>query len=318
MYERFFEDQTALVTGGCGFIGSHLADRLVQLGCGVRVLDDCSSGFRRNLDGIDAAVYEGSILDDDALCAAIEGCGLVFHFAAMVSVQQSLEHPRACFDINLTGTRKVLEAAVGAECDRIVFAASSSAYGPDAPILNREDLPTDPITPYAASKVAAEAMVSAWAHCFEPDTVSLRFFNVFGPRQDPHSPYAAVIAAFAEALRSGNSPVIYGDGTQTRDFIPVENVVHACLLAAATQEPLGGRVLNIGTGQSHDLLSTLATMQKILKTTAQPRFEPPRLGDIQHSLADITAAQTSFAYEPLVSVEEGLSRLLTGRAGLPA
>ncbi|MDP6601547.1 MAG: SDR family NAD(P)-dependent oxidoreductase [Phycisphaerales bacterium] len=318
MYEGFFEDQTALVTGGCGFIGSHVAERLTQLGCTVRVLDDCSSGFRRNLDGIDAAVFEGSILDDTALSAAIEGCDLVFHFAAMVSVQQSMEHPRSCFDINLTGTRRVLEAAVGAACNRVVFAASSSAYGPHAPTPSREDLPTNPTTPYAASKVAAEAMVSAWAHCYAPDTVSLRFFNVFGPRQDPHSPYAAVIAAFAEALQSGNSPVIHGDGTQSRDFVPIEDVVHACLLAAASRAPLGGRVLNIGTGLPHDLLSTLATMQEILETTAQPRFEPPRLGDIQHSLADIGAAQTSLGYEPLVSFEEGLSRLLTGRAGLPA
>lgn len=311
------ENRTALVTGGAGFIGSHLIDRLCREGCAVHILDDLTTGHASNVAHCDVQLIEASILDADALATAIEGCDLVFHLAAMVSVPRSFEQPRACLEVNLAGTQAVLEAAVAAGCSRLVFAASSSAYGMDANLPSVETDPVAPASPYAASKAAAEALVSAWAACWDLDTVALRFFNIFGPRQDPNSPYAAAIATFADALRSGRSPVFYGDGSQTRDFTYVDNAVEACLLAATNSSPLDGSVLNVGTGRGVSLLEVLEQMNAVLGTNIEATCQPAREGDVPHSRADIAAITDVLGYVPVASLEEGLARLLSDTAGLP-
>lgn len=311
------EHRTVLVTGGAGFIGSHLVDRLCREGCAVRILDDLSTGHASNVAHCDVQLVEASILNADALAATIEDCDVVFHLAAMVSVPASFEQPRACLEINLRGTQAVLEAAVTAGCRRLVFAASSSAYGMDANLPSLETDPVAPASPYAVSKAAAEALVSAWGTCWDLDTVALRFFNIFGPRQDPNSPYAAAIAAFADALRNGRSPVFYGDGSQTRDFTYVDNAVEACLLAATCSTPLDGRVLNVGTGRGVSLLEVLEQMNVVLGTSIEATCQPPRTGDVPHSFADIAAISDVLGYVPVASLEEGLSRLLIDTAGLP-
>lgn len=302
--------RTVLITGGAGFIGSHLARALLSVGAAVRIIDDLSSGHRHNLpEGLDTFVH-ASILDEDALNEAAAGCDLIFHQAAMVSVPESVQRPADCVRTNILGTRLVLSAASRAGVRRVLFAASAAAYGNEPTLPSTEDTAPSAWSPYAASKVAGELLLESAARCDETDTVSLRYFNIFGPRQDPKSPYAAVISAFMDRLLGGTDPTVYGDGEQTRDFTYIDNVVLANLLAAARPEPLNGAIINIGTGHRSSLLDVLNSMGRTLRREINPRMQPPRLGDVRHSVADITKAKRLLRYEPIVDLEEGLARTL--------
>jgi len=310
--QRFdpLRERAMLVTGGAGFIGSHIARALLHLGCTVRVLDDLSSGHRENLpSGVE--FVEASLLDDSALASAIVGCDVVFHEAAMVSVPRSVEEPGECQRVNIEGTQRLLEAGAKAGVRRVVFAASAAAYGDEPRIPSSEADPTRACSPYAASKIAGEAMCQAFACCTELSTVSLRYFNIFGPRQDPRSPYAAAISAFGDRLLRGEEVVIFGDGEQTRDFTYVENVVRANLLAASSERDLRGEVVNIGTGRRRSLLEVVRTMSEVLGCEASVRHEPPRAGDVRHSCADITRAREVLDYEPTVQLRQGLAHTLS-------
>jgi len=300
-----------LVTGGAGFIGSHLVHRLVAQGEDVRVLDNFSSGNLRNLmdiiDRIDLVV--GDIRDEEAVRAAVAGTSIVYHHAAAPSVQTSVDHPRLTFDANVTGTLNVLIAAKEAKCDRVVFASSCAVYG-DAPTSPKtEDLAADPQSPYATSKHAGEALCANFFHLYGLQTVALRYFNVFGPGQNPHSPYSAVIPKFLDQLLRGYMPTIYGDGEQTRDFVFVENVVNANLLAARSDAAVG-RVLNIGSGTPVSLNQMLRLIANLIQQPAIARYEDARPGDIRHSCADITRARELLGYEPSIGFEEGLARTI--------
>jgi len=309
-YGGVFEGVCAVVTGGAGFIGSHIAERLIQLGASVSVLDDFSTGHRHNIpDGV-AEIHEGSILDDELLARAVAGCTYVFHEAAMVSVPESVEHPDRCMRINVEGTQRVLSAAANAGVKRLVFAASAAAYGNQPVLPCVEDAAPDAWSPYAASKIAGEQLLKSFARCTPLSTVSLRYFNVFGPRQDPKSAYAAVISAFADRLLCGERPTIYGDGGQTRDFVAVANVVDANLLAASNPNDLRGQAFNIGTGTRTSLVDLLCAMAKSLGVHAAPIHADERPGDIRDSVADITRACEILGYEPSVELGEGLERTL--------
>ena len=302
---------TCLITGGAGFIGSHLARRLTSLGAAVRVIDDLSSGHSDNLAGINAEITRASILDAGALNTAIEGCDYVFHHAAMVSVPESVGDPDGCLQANIVGTQRVLEAAKDAGVRRVIIASSAAVYGDEPSLPSKETDPTDCRSPYAAGKASGETLASAFSHCYGLSTVSLRYFNIFGPRQDPKSPYAAVISAFADRIIQGVEPTVNGDGSQTRDFTPVDNVVHANLLAASHPGDHKGTVCNIGTGRSISLLDLLKAMGDSLGTTVEPTFGPPRAGDVMHSRADITNARAAIGYEPVKSFEDGIAETLT-------
>jgi UDP-glucose 4-epimerase len=317
-YNNFFDNRTLLVTGGAGFIGSAIVAKLVSLGANVRIIDNFSTGHKSNLAALDVEIFESSILDEQILSKALANCDCVFHLAAMVSVPASVEDPKRCFEINTQGTRLVLQCAAEAKVRRVLFAASSAAYGPNAALPSNETMTPDPASPYAESKIAGEEAILDCANNSETDAVSLRYFNIFGATQDPHSQYAAVVAAFMKALREKRNPQIYGDGSQTRDFTYIDNAVHANLLAASNALPLRGEVFNIGTGSSYSLLEMLDTMAKALNMKPTIDFHPSREGDVPHSCADISKARNAFGYEPVVLFEEGISRLFTGFAGLPA
>lgn len=308
-YTRLFANHTVLITGGAGFIGSHLAGRLIELGAQVRIVDDLSGGLRPNVPA-GARLIEASILDEARLREAMLGCRFVFHQAAMVSVPESVEKPTRCADINITGTQRVLEAARDLGVHRVMFAASAAAYGGNPQLPCREDQPPDCWSPYAASKVAGELLLRAFAHCYELSTVSLRYFNIFGPRQNPDSPYAAAISAFIKALTAGRQPTIFGDGLQTRDFTYIDNVVHANLLAASSPNPFRGEVINIGTARRISLLDVLEQMALALGTKVEPKFGPPRAGDVRDSVADISRARDLLGYEPIVDFATGIRRTL--------
>ena len=301
--------RSALITGGAGFIGSHLADILVQLGAQVIVLDDLSGGTRDNLLTFSQVEFvHGSILNYDLVAQCTRGCRYVFHQAALGSVPRSVEEPRLYVDVNIVGTLNVLEAARKANVRRLMFAASSSAYG-ENPVPWIETLPPMPKSPYAATKLAGEGLVRAWAASYGLDTVSLRYFNIFGPRQNANSAYAAVIAAFARALLEGRPPTIYGDGAQSRDFTFVANVVHANLLAARREQPLRGEVINVGCGGQitvNELADAMA--DAVGRPDLKPLYEPERPGDIKHSFADLTRAKQVLAYRPIVAFEAGLEQ----------
>ncbi len=305
--------QRALVTGGAGFIGSHIAQGLLDCGAQVTVLDDLSSGHAHNVPA-DAAFIEGSILEERSLDRAIEGCTLVYHQAAMVSVPQSVEQPEQCLMVNVLGTQRVLEAARRVGATRVMLAASAAAYGDTPQLPSSETDPTAPCSPYAMSKLAGEQLLRVWNRTHGLETLSLRYFNIFGPRQDPRSPYAAVISAFADRLAAGKSPMIFGDGSQTRDFTHISNVVLANLLAGAAERSWAGEVVNIGTGRSISLLELARTMSTVVGFSGEPVHEPARAGDVAHSRADIAVVRELLGYEPMTDLEEGLRDTLAWHA----
>ena len=308
LHGDFFKQSRVLVTGGAGFIGSHLAEALVSLGATVRVLDDLSGGSRANLASFKPVEFiEGSILDARLVAECMAGCRWVFHQAALGSVPRSVEQPRLYHETNVTGTLNVLEAARAAGVQRVLFAASSSAYGDSETLPKLEVMPVRPKSPYAANKVACEALMRAYAGSYGLDTVSLRYFNIFGQRQNANSAYAAVIAAFAKALLSGKRPVIFGDGEQSRDFTYVHNAVQANLLAARQPYPLRGEVINVACGQRVTVNELAGQMAEMLgRSDLTAIHEHDRAGDVKHSLADLTQARTLLGYEPIVSFRNGL------------
>jgi nucleoside-diphosphate-sugar epimerase len=298
-----------LVTGGCGFIGSNIAEYLVRAGEQVRILDDLSTGRRENISPFEGKVelVQASLLDAPALRRAVEGVDFVLHQAALPSVQRSVEDPELSNRVNVDGTVSLLHACVDARVKRVVFAASSSAYGDQPALVKTEKLLPAPKSPYAVSKLAGEHYLAAFHDCYGLETVALRYFNVFGPRQDPASHYSAVIPLFITRILGGQRPVIYGDGMQTRDFTFVENNVRANILAA-TAPGAGGRMMNIACGKSYSLLDLLAAINSILGTSVEAEFAPPRSGDVKHSLADISRAAEAIGYRVEVDFHEGLRR----------
>jgi UDP-glucose 4-epimerase len=300
---------TFLVTGGAGFIGSSIAAALVRAGRDVRVLDDLSTGRRSNLDTIGGPFrfLEGSILDPRALSEAVRGVEVVFHEAAIPSVPRSIEDPVATNRVNVDGTLAVLEASRAAGVRRVVYAASSSAYGDTLDSLKSEGASPAPLSPYAVSKLAAEHYCVVYDSLFGLETVSLRYFNVFGPNQDPASEYAAVVPRFVRAALEGRSPTIYGDGLQSRDFCFVDNAVEANL-AAADAPAARGKVVNVAGGTPITLLDLVALLSEIVGRKIEPVHEPARPGDVRHSAADLTRARELLGWAPRVSVREGLRR----------
>lgn len=301
--------RTILVTGGAGFIGSHIAAALVDRGDRVRVLDNLSTGFEANLKSFRDRIefIKGDLLDEQAVAKAVEGVDCIFHEAALASVPRSVAEPLTSHAHCVTGTVTLLNAARQAKVRRVVYAASSSAYGDQPYCSKREiDLPA-PLSPYAAAKLACEYYCQAFTATYGLETVAIRYFNVFGPRQDPNSEYSAVIPRFITAMLSGKRPIIYGDGLQSRDFTFVANVVKANLLAADAPN-VAGRMFNAANGKSTDLLTLLRLLNELLKLDIQPIHEPARVGDVRESLADITMARKFLNYEPEVDFEEGLRK----------
>lgn len=301
----------ALVTGGAGFIGSHIVRELLARGSEVRVLDNFTTGKRSNLDEVagDVEVFEGDIRDYDLVRTAMEGVEYVFHEAALPSVPRSIEDPITSAAVNVVGTTTVLKAAVEAGVRRVIYAASSSAYGNSPERVKRETLNPKPLSPYAVSKLAGEYMVQAFTYCYNIETVGLRYFNVFGERQDPHSQYSGVIAKFCRMMLQGQRPTIHGDGTTSRDFTYVRNVVDGNMLAAFTPD-VTGEVFNIACGDSISLLELVRHLNRILGTSLEPVFGPARKGDVHFSRADIRKAKEILGYSPRVDFATGLSRTL--------
>lgn len=298
-----------LVTGGAGFIGSHLATALVERGDEVRVLDNFSTGYRRNLDqlGDRVEVIGADVTDAYQVRSACEGVDVVFHQAALASVPRSVAAPLETNAACVTGTVTVLDAARQAGVRRVVYAASSSAYGDQPFVSKREtDLPA-PLSPYAAAKLAGELYCQAFYATYGLETVAIRYFNVFGPRQDPKSEYSAVIPIFVSAMLAGKRPTVFGDGYQSRDFTYIDNVV-AGNLAAAESESAVGHIINVACGRQFTLLDLIASINRVLGTKIEPLFADERPGDVRESLADITLARTLLHYEPVVDFDEGLRR----------
>jgi len=300
-----------LVTGGAGFIGSHLVERLVADGATVRVLDNFSTGKRANLAPFLSRIelIEGDIREAEACARACHGVEVVFHEAALPSVPKSLADPVTTHDVNVNGTLNMLVAAREAGARRFIYAASSSAYGETPTLPKVETIPPEPLSPYAVQKLLGEQYCQVFSRCYGLQTLSLRYFNVFGPRQDPASQYAAAIPAFVTAILQGEPPVVYGDGEQTRDFTYVDNVVHANLLGAAAKRTQG-EVLNIGCGEHVSVNQVIREINRLLRREVQPRYAPARTGDIRDSWADIRLARRMLNYQPTVGFAEGLSRTI--------
>jgi len=296
-----------LVTGGAGFIGSHLVDGLLQAGHSVRVLDNLSTGNLDNLADVRQRIQliEGDITDLATVRSAMQRVDWVFHEAALASVPRSVADPAATNRVCVDGTLNVLLAARDAKAQRVVYAASSSAYGASPSLPKRETDLILPMSPYAAAKLAGEHYCAAFSEVYGLETVRLRYFNVFGPRQPPDSPYAAVIPRFLEAMLAGKSPIIYGDGHQSRDFTYVADVVQANILAAQVPH-VSGKVFNIACGQRASLLELIDQINSLLGTKLKSIHEPARPGDVKHSQADISRAQAELGYQPKVRMEDGL------------
>jgi UDP-glucose 4-epimerase len=325
-----YEARTVCVTGGAGFIGGHLCDALLSLGASITVLDDLSNASAEHISSLielepdRIRFIHGSILDDDAVAEAVEGASTIFHLAAIGSVPRSIAEPQRTWSVNATGTVRILEAArrlwsrpaprladASAARQRVVFAASSAAYGDNPALPKSEEQLAQPLSPYAASKLAGEHAMFSWARSYGLSTVSLRYFNIFGPRQSAESSYAAVVPAFANRLLAGRSPIIYGDGRQSRDFTSVTNAVLATLRAGAASAPLAGEVLNIGAGRRTTLLELARIMaERCGVPHLSPEFQPARAGDVPHSMADVSRAQKLIGYAPVESLEQGLEDAL--------
>ena len=297
-----------LVTGGAGFIGSHLSEELVRRGHTVRVADSLITGKRSNLDHVPGVeFFEGDLAEEAFARRAVEGVQYVLHQAAIPSVPRSVKDPITSNRANVDATLNVLVAARDAGVKRLVFAGSSSAYGNTPTLPKREDMPSNPLSPYALQKVVGEQYLQMFTRLYGLETVSIRYFNVFGPRQDPTSPYSGVISVFATALIENRPPKIYGDGEQTRDFTYVANVVDG-VLKACEAPGASGEVINVATGGRISLNQLFETMKKLLSATVQPAYAEPRAGDVKDSQADIAKARRILGYQPTVSFEEGLRR----------
>jgi len=312
-----YANQRVCVTGGAGFIGSHLVDCLLHLGASVAIIDDLSTGDAEYpahlIDnwGDRVRFTYASILEPLALKTATENAAVVFHLAAIGSVPQSVAEPERTMDVNLTGTVRVAEAARRAKSRRLVFASSSAIYGDTSQLPITEDAPIKPMSPYAASKAAAEHVVRAWSASYGLSGVSLRYFNIFGPRQSAESQYAAVIPAFISAIAQGKHPTILGDGSFTRDFAPVANAVYANLLAGASTNTLTGQAVNIGCAIKTSIRQLADQLAMLMgRPDLDPIFAPPRNGDVPHSVASIDAARKLLAYEPIATPEQGLRELV--------
>jgi nucleoside-diphosphate-sugar epimerase len=299
----------ALVTGGGGFIGSHMVDRLLLQGNEVRVLDNFATGHRANLADVldEIELIEGDIQSYERVHNAVRGCEVVFHIAALPSVPRSIQDPLTSTASNVTGTLNVLLAARDEDIRRVVFASSSSVYGPQSTYPQREDAAARPISPYAVSKLAAEGYCRAFTQVYGLETVAVRYFNVFGPRQDPLSQYAAVIPKFITAVLSDETPVVFGYGEQSRDFTYIDNTIDGTLLASSA-EGVAGETFNVACGEATSLNQLLDHIGEISGKPVEPTHAEPKPGDLKRSLADITRARNSLGYEPAVDLREGLQR----------
>ncbi len=302
----------ALVTGGAGFIGSHIIEHLTRSGHRARAYDNFVAGKRENLAGVppeQVEIIEADVRDPDRLEHAMRGCDVVFHQAAIVSVPYSVEHPQETHDVNLQGTMNVLFAAKKLGVKRIVFAGSAAVYGEEPELPKRESMRESPISPYGVEKLGSELYLRTYQKLHGIESVTLRYFNVFGPRQDPRSPYSGVISILVDRALRNETPHLYGDGNQSRDFVFVADVARANLLAA-TVPGVGGRVYNVGGGRKTTLNELLGMLGRVVGRTITPIHDPPRAGDIRDSLADISRARAELGYEPKVTVEEGLTELV--------
>lgn len=298
-----------LVTGGAGFIGSNIVRELLERGESVRVLDDFSTGRRSNIADLEGRIdlVEGSITDPDTMKKAVADMDYVLHQAALPSVPRSVKDPVESLDVGIMGTAQVLVAARDARVKRVVYAASSSAYGDQEGDAKVETMLPKPLSPYASAKLTGEQLCAVFTNCYELETVALRYFNVFGPHQDPTSEYSAVIPLFITAVLEGRQPIYYGDGHQTRDFTFVKNNVEANLLAA-TSDQGAGMTFNIACGTSYSLRDLLAAINQALGTQVEAREEPPRVGDVRHSKANVDLARQVLGYDVSVPFEEGIRR----------
>ncbi len=300
-----------LVTGGGGFLGSHICTGLIERGHAVRVIDDFSSGRQSNLAHLDnkVEVLEADIREPEACDKACDSIEFVFHEAAIPSVPKSVDDPRPSHDVNCLGTFNILQSAVSRKVRRVIYAASSSAYGDSEVSPKHESLLTGPLSPYAVQKLLGEHYCRSYFECFGLETISLRYFNVFGERQAPGSQYAAAIPAFVTSILNNKPPVVYGDGTQTRDFTFVDNVVHGNMLAMEA-ERTAGEAVNIACGGAISVNEVIAAINQILGTDIQPEFLPRRTGDVMHSCADISLAEKMLGFAPIISFEDGLRRAI--------
>ncbi len=300
-----------LVTGGAGFIGSNMARFLLEKGIEVRILDNLETGKKENLTEIekDIEFIEGDIRNIEAVNKAVKGAEVVYHLAALGSVPRSIKDPQTSHDVNVTGTFNVLLASRDAEVKRLVFASSSSVYGQSEVLPQTEDLPMDPISPYAATKATGELYCRVFYNTYGLKTQCLRYYNVFGPRQDPTSQYAAAVPLFVSALMQDRPPTIFDDGEQSRGFTYIENVTNANFLAA-TAPKAEGRAMNISTKNAVTVNTVVNKIKELLGKDIKPEYAPPRPGDIKHSLADVTRAKELIGYEPKVSFEEGITRAI--------
>lgn len=321
--ESAWRDRSVLVTGGAGFIGSHLVDALVAGGARVRVLDNLVTGKRENLSHHEGGhqagrvdLLEGDLRSTEDCARAVDGVGWIFHQAALGSVPRSMETPALTLAVNTGGTANLFTAARDAGVQRIVYASSSSVYGDRQTLPKREGEEGRPLSPYALSKVQCEQLADVFGRCFGMEIIGLRYFNIYGPRQDPKGPYAAVIPRFFAAYAQGKAPQIYGDGEQARDFTFVADAVAANLGAALAPKEACGRAYNVGAGASTTVNQLAQLIRELHGDGADPEHLPPRQGDVRFSLADISAAREAFGYQPRVTVREGLGR--TAADYLPA
>jgi UDP-glucose 4-epimerase len=301
---------TYLITGIAGFIGSSLARAVLAQGDNVRGIDNLSTGKRGNIEELLSRIdfQEADLLDLDAMKAACRGADFVLHQAAIPSVPKSVLDPLGSNRANVDGTVNILIAARDAKVKRVVYAASSSAYGDTPTLPKKEEMTPNPISPYAVAKLASEYYMKSFFRCYGLETVCLRYFNIFGPRQDPTSPYSGVLAKFITSMLNGEQPTIFGDGSQSRDFTFIDNTVSANLLACKAPASAVGQVFNVATGHRIDLNETFRVLKKITGYNGDVKYAPERAGDVKHSLADISKAQQYLGYKPLVYFEEGLKK----------